>query len=114
MHNFDLEKRTLDFAKRIIRMCNELPSRTVNFKLIDQIIRSAGSIGSNYREANDPLGDKDFLMRLRISRKEAKETLFWLELIEEANPKIKNRMIDLKKESIELRKILSTIINKKK
>lgn len=58
--SFNLEERTLNFAKRIIRMCKVLPSNTVNFKLIDQIIRSAGSVGANYREANDALGKKDF------------------------------------------------------
>jgi len=70
---FDLEDRTLEFAKRVVRMCKELPTNTVNNKLIDQLIRSAGSVGANYREANDALGTKDFLMRLKISRKEAKD-----------------------------------------
>ncbi len=109
---FDLEDRTLEFAKRIVRMCKELPMNTVNDKLIDQVIRSAGSVGANYREANDALGTKDFLMRLKISRKEAKETHFWLELIIEANPALKKRIEDLFQESLELKKILSVIIAK--
>ena len=109
---FDLEDRTLNFAKRIIRMCKALPNNTVNFKLIDQIICSAGSIGANYREANDSLSKKDFAMRMKISRKEAKETNFWLELIIEANPDFKERINNLLKESIELKKILSSIIQK--
>lgn len=108
---FDLEDRTLEFAKRIIRMCKDLPNNTVNFKLIDQIIRSAGSIGANYREANDSLSKKDFLMRMKISRKEAKETNFWLELIIEANPDFKDKITGLLAESIELKKILSKIIS---
>lgn len=107
---FDLEDRTLEFAKRIIRLCKELPNNTVNFKLIDQIIRSAGSIGANYREANDSLGKKDFMMRMKIARKEAKETNFWLELIIEANHDFKEKIQDLLIESIELKKILSAII----
>lgn len=110
--SFDLEGRTLEFAKRIIRMCKALPNNTVNFKLIDQIIRSAGSMGANYREANDVLSKKDFLMRIKISRKEAKETHFWLELIIEANPDFEKKIQDLLKESIEFKKILSTIITK--
>ena len=109
---FDLEERTLNFAKRIIRMCKELPSNTVNFKLIDQIIRSGGSVGANYREANDSLGKKDFLMRMKIARKEVTETQFWLELIIEANPNLQNKMQELLKESLELKKILSSIISK--
>jgi len=109
---FDLEDRTLEFAKKIIRMCKELPNNTVNFKLIDQIIRSAGSVGANYREANDSLGKKDFIMRMKISRKEAKETNFWLELIIEANPGFKEKIQSLLLESIELKKIFSAIISK--
>jgi four helix bundle protein len=70
----DLEDRTTEFAKRIIRLCKELPKDRINNRLVDQIIRSAGSVGANYREANEALGKKDFAHRLRISRKEAKET----------------------------------------
>src|SRR3990167_2699354 len=109
---FDLEDRTLIFAKQIINFCKNLPNNTINFKLIDQIIRSAGSIGANYREANDSLGKKDFIHRLRISRKEAKETTFWLELILEANPNLRDNIDKLIDESRQLRNILSSIITK--
>lgn len=81
----DLEERTLEFSKQVITFCKELPKNTVNFKLIDQLIRSATSIGANYREANDSLGKKDFINRLRIARKEAKETSYWLELVKHSN-----------------------------
>ncbi|MFZ2154024.1 MAG: four helix bundle protein [Candidatus Moraniibacteriota bacterium] len=111
-HIFDLEDRTLEFAKRIVRMCKILPNNTVNFKLIDQIIRSAGSVGANYREANDSLSKKDFLMRMKIARKESKETEFWLNLIIEANKEIELKINDLLMESIEIKKILSSIIIK--
>ena len=109
---YSLEDRTLEFAKMVIRLSKELPNNTVNFKLIDQIIRSAGSIGANYREANDSLGKKDFIHRLRISRKEAKETTFWLELILEANPNLRDNIDKLIDESRQLRNILSSIITK--
>ncbi len=111
-NRFDLEERTLKFAKKIIRLCKDLPSNTVNFKLVDQLIRSSGSIGANYREANDALGKKDFLHRLRIARKEAKETIYWLKLLQEANPKKKVKIDTLIDENIQLRNILSAIINK--
>lgn len=111
-HLFDLENRTLEFAKRIVMMCKILPSNTVNFKLIDQIIRSAGSVGANYREANDSLSKKDFLMRMKIARKESKETEFWLNLIIEANIEMESKINDLLIESIEIKKILSSIIIK--
>lgn len=107
---FDLEERTTSFAKRIIRLCKSLPKNIINDKLVGQIIRSAGSIGANYREANDALGKKDFVCRIKISRKETKETIHWLELIEESEPTFKDRMQDLKKEAGELRNILSAII----
>ena len=84
----------------------------MNNRLIGQVVGSAGSVGANYREANDSLGKKDFLHRLRISRKEAKETIHWLELIEEANLKLKPRMQDLKQEAKEIKFILSAIIIK--
>lgn len=110
----NLEDRTVDFAKRIIRLCKELPRERENNPLVSQIIRSAGSIGANYREANEALGKKDFIHRLRIARKEAKETTYWLELIEEANPDMKNRMVNFFQETKEIRNILSAIIEKVK
>jgi len=109
---FDLEDRTLDFSKNVIRYCKSIPNNTINFKLIDQLVRSACSIGANYREANDSLGKKDFVHRLRISRKEAKETIYWLELIVETNPDKKITAVPLLTEAIELRNILSAIITK--
>ena len=111
-HIFDLEDRTLIFAKRVIRLCKELPPSIVNSKLIDQLIRLSGSVGANYREANDSTGKKDFLFRLRISRKESKETVFWLELIIEANDSFRSKTEILIDECTQIRNILSTIINK--
>jgi four helix bundle protein len=111
-NKFDLEERTLIFAKKIIHLCHSLPSNIVNSKLIDQLIRSAGSIGANYREANDALGKKDFLLRLRISRKESKETIFWLELILESNPNTHKTVVELIDECTQIRNILSAIIKK--
>jgi len=113
-HKFDLELRTLEFSKRVIRLCKVLPKNTINYRLIDQIIRSAGSMGANYREANDALGKKDFVHRMRIARKETKETLYWLKLIIEANHGFAKRMLNLIQECEELKKIFSSIIDKSK
>jgi len=109
---FDLENRTLKFAIGIIHLCRSLKSDIVNSKLIDQIIRSSSSVGANYREANDSLSKKDFINRLRISRKEAKETSFWLELIQNANPQSPTIIKNLTDECCQLRNILSAIISK--
>ena len=111
-NNFDLEGRTTEFAKRVVRLCRALPKDSINNRLTGQCTGSSGSIGANYREANDALGKRDFLCRMRIARKEAKETMHWLELIEEANPEIKPRMQDIKQECLELKNILSAIIIK--
>jgi len=80
--------------------------------LTGQAVGSAGSVGANYREANDALGKKDFICRMKISRKESKETLHWLECIEEANPELIDHMADIKQECLEIKNILSSIINK--
>jgi len=113
-YKYDLEDRTTEFTKRVIRLCKVLPKNQINYRLIGQAVGSAGSVGANYREANDALGKKDFIHRLKIVRKEAKEAkevIHWLELIEEANPELKPRMQDLKQEGKELRNILSSIIS---
>lgn len=109
---FDLEERTLDFAKNVIDLIKKLPKNTVNFEVSSQVIRSAGSVGANYREANEALGRKDFFMRIRISRKESKETKYWLELLLHNNPELEQRIKVLVSESSELIKIFSAIISK--
>jgi four helix bundle protein len=73
--NFDLEKRTTDFAIKVIKLCRSVDKDSINNRITGQLVGSAGSIGANCREANDSLGKKDFLQRLRIARKEAKETI---------------------------------------
>lgn len=109
---FDLEKRTTEFAKRVIRLCRALPKDPINNRLTGQTVGSAGSMGANYREANDALGKKDFICRMKIARKEAKETLHWLECIEEANPEFVSRMQGIKQECLEIKNIFSSIIIK--
>ena len=109
---FDLEGRTLEFSKAVIRLCKSMPFDCINSQIIKQLLRSSTSIGANYREANEALGKKDFAFRLRISRKEAKETTYWLELLKDANPAISSDIDLLAKETLELRSILSSILSK--
>jgi four helix bundle protein len=109
---YDLEDRTLEYGKRIIKMAKALPKNTINFKLIDQVIRSGTSMGSNYREANETETKKDFKYRLRICRKEGKETVYWLQLIIEANPDFEDRIKPLLQETTELVKIFAAILEK--
>jgi four helix bundle protein len=108
---YDLEERTFKFAKSVRNLIKMLPKTNNNIEDSKQIIRSSGSIGANYIEANEALGKKDFLMRLRISRKEAKECAYFLRLIKELNADdVKLEAGRLWSEAIEIKKILSAII----
>ncbi|WP_428230468.1 four helix bundle protein [Flavobacterium sp.] len=85
---------------------------TSNIEDGKQLIRSSGSVGANYIEANEKLGEKDLIFRLKISRKEAKESKYWLRLLHELNPDQRTMSDSLLFEIEELRKILSAIILK--
>ena len=103
---YDLEERTFQFAKRIRVFIPKLPKTTANIEDGKQVIRSSGSVGSNYIEAN-------FSMRVKISRKEAKESDFFLRLIKETNNKLfAEEALELHNEAVEFKKIFSSIINK--
>lgn len=110
---FDLEGRTYVFAVNVALFCKSIARTVLNVEYIQQVVRSSGSIGANYVEANDALGRKDFLMHIKICRKEAKETLYWLQLIiatnDQANQETGSQLIQ---EAIELKKIFSAIIIK--
>jgi four helix bundle protein len=109
---WDLENRTTEYARSVIRLCKCLPRNPINDRLVDQLVGSSGSVGANYREANDSLGKKDFIQRLKIARREAKESLHWLELIVEANLNKEAEIETLIKECQELKNILSAVIIK--
>jgi len=64
-HAFDLEKRSTEFARQVVRLCKRLPRNPMNVRMTGQAVGSAGSVGANYREANDALGKKDFVHRLK-------------------------------------------------
>ncbi|MFD1603508.1 four helix bundle protein [Flavobacterium artemisiae] len=112
MKPYNLEERTLLFAKECRIYFQSLPKNTSNIEDGKQLIRSSGSIGANYIEANEKLGDKDLIFRLKIARKEAKESKFWLQLLNDLNPDQKSLSESLLFEIEELRKILSAIITK--
>ena len=112
---YDLEERTFQFAKSVRIFVKVLPKTIANIDDSKQLVRASGSVGANYIEANESLSKKDFLMKIRISRKEAKESAYWLRLIHETND-LKNGIDvqNLMKEAIELKKILSSILEKSK
>ncbi|WP_294964125.1 four helix bundle protein [uncultured Flavobacterium sp.] len=112
MKPYNLEERTFLFAKECRIYIRNLPKNTSNIEDGKQLVRSSGSIGANYIEANEKLGDKDLIFRLKIARKEAKESKFWLQLLNDLNPDQKSTSESLLLEIEELRKILSAIITK--
>ena len=109
---YDLEDRTLEFAKEVREFIRKLPKTIINLEDSKQIIRSSGSVGANYIEANESLGKKDFLMRIKICRKEAKESKYWLNLINVENDKLEKERKKLIQESTELTNIFEAILRK--
>ena len=109
---YDLEERTLRFTKDVIKFINAIPRTLANNEIAKQVVRSSGSVGANYIEANEALSKKDFRMRIKICRKEAKETIYWLKLIEVDNEGADGKRETLIDESTQLKKIFSAIEEK--
>ena len=110
---YDLEERIYNFARDVRRYILTLPKSFLLKEDVIQLMKSSGSVGANYIEANEALGKKDFLMRIRISRKEAKESAYWLRLIHDVNKlEQSDEALKLQNEAIELKKIFSAIIEK--
>ena len=111
---YDLEERTLKFAKKVIDFVNILPKTIANTEIMKQVIRSSGSVGANYIEANEALSRKDFAMRIKLCRKEAKESRYWLRLIETVGEDTEKMRQVLLSEATELTKIFGSIVEKTK
>jgi len=110
---YDLEDRTFVFARDVRMFVKTLPKTVANMEDSRQIVKASGSVGANYREANEKLSKKDFVLRIKICRKEAKESAYWLKLIVDTN-NLENKQEGqrLHQEAIELKKIFSSIIDK--
>ena len=109
LREYDLEDRTLRFAKDVIAFVGTLPRTLANIEISKQLVRAGGSVGANYIEANESLGKKDFLMKVRISRREAKESRYWLQLVT-CNEEERIAQERLIREATELMKILGAIL----
>jgi len=110
---YDLEKRTFEFAKNVRVFVRKLKLDISNVEDAKQLIRASGSVGANYIEANESLSKKDFRHRLKICRKEAKESRYWLRLINVFEQKtLEDGQEHLINESEEFVKIFSSILNK--
>ena len=108
---YDLEERCFVFARRVRQYVKKLPKTISNIEDGKQVIRSSGSMGANYIEANESLSKRDFVMRAKISKKETKESRYWLRLTEPL-PQEQKEQVYLIDESIELMKIFGAILEK--
>ena len=110
---YDLEDRTFEFARRVRAFVKKLPKSLANIEDSRQLIDASGSVGANYIEANEALSKKDFIMRIKICRKEAKESRYWLKLIDRQDGSSqKNEQIYLISEATELMNIFGAILRK--
>ena len=110
---YDLEDRTFKFAKRTRQFVKELPRIITNIEDGKQLIRASGSVGANYIEANEALSKKDFLFRIKICRKETKESRYWLKLVDINNKEnLEKERKELIQEATELMNIFGSIIRK--
>ncbi len=108
----DIRERTFEFAIRVIELCRKLPRDEVNRIFINQVIRSATSIGANLEEAQGANTRPEFTNCTNIAKKEARETNYWLRLIAEANPAFKKKMDEIIIESESIVKILTASVKK--
>jgi len=110
---YDLEDRTLAFAKKVRAFVNKLRRTTANNEDGKQLIRASGSVGCNYIEANEALSKKDFCFRIKICRKEAKESGYWLKLVDtQGDPRQEQERKELEQEAVELMNIFGSIVRK--
>jgi four helix bundle protein len=107
---FDIKKRTFNFAIASIRFCYSLQESEKEYILSKQLIRSSTSVGANIRESRHAQSTKDFIHKLSIAQKECDETCYWLEIIEEIFNDHKDSISPLLNESRELLKVLSAMI----
>ena len=108
---YDLEERTFQFAQASRAFVKQLPRTISNIEDVKQFIRASVSIGANYIEANEAIGKKDFVMKIKIRRREAKESRYWLRLID-TKGKLEEEQVRLLNEADELMKIFGAIVRK--
>ena len=108
---YDLEERTFLFAKAVRPFVKMLPRTIANAEDVRQLVRASGSVGADYIEANESLSKKDFLYRIRVCRKESKESRFFLRLLDTGQSDgVERTRGTLAQESTEFIKIFSAIL----
>jgi len=111
----DIDKRTYDFAIKIIQLVRKLPKETAGFEVGRQLLRSGTSIAANIEEAQGAFSRDDFVYKMNGSLKEARETNLWLRLVKNTSLINDNKSLDeLIKESVEIKNILAAIVKTSK
>lgn len=112
---YDLGERTFQCALRTRAFIKKVKRTITNIDDLSQLNRASGSVSANYIEAEENSGDNDFYMRIKICRKESKESVYWLRLLDmEFNPELISERDYLISEGLELQKIFGSIITKRK
>jgi four helix bundle protein len=106
---FDIQERTFKFAVRVVKLVNQMPRTIAGIEVGRQVVRSATSIGANVEEADAAESKRDFIHKMGIAQKEARETRYWLRIIK-ATLLDDDEVQTLTKESDELVRILYTIV----
>jgi len=110
---YDLEDRTLRFALRVRAFVKKLPRTVANIEDSKQVVNASGSVGANYIEANEAVTKKDFALRIKICRKEAKESRYWLKLVDtNGDSGLEQERDELIQEATELMNIFRSILRK--
>ncbi len=108
---YDLEERTVKFGEEIVRFSKKVSRNVITLPIISQLIRAGTSVGANYCEANGASSKKDFRNKICICKKEIQETKYWLRIITEAEPNVKEKARILWKEAQELTLIFGKIVS---
>jgi four helix bundle protein len=110
--HFDLEDRTFGFAQCTRQFIKTLTKTIANIEDARQLVRSSGSVGANYIEANEACSNKDFVLRIKYCRKEAKESRYWLRLLDTEEGAISKERDVLVQEAQESMNIFGAIVRK--
>lgn len=106
----EIQARTFEFARRIVRLAKALDEDRIGRILVGQVLRSGTSIGANVEEAQGAQSKPDFIAKMAIARKEARETLYWLQLIQSEGLVTPDRLGDLIAECDSILRVISAII----
>src|SRR6476659_7487655 len=86
---YDLEERTATFGESVISLAKSIPVNLITTSLIPQLVRAATAIGANFCEADDAGSRKEFMYRVSLCKREARETKHWLRMIVKAEPALR-------------------------